>query len=81
MHADTHAMGRMVLGLVFGALLAAVPVLQQQLADLAPAGACQLLLVLARLQHRPSPAFMEQLLSRPSTAGIAHASTRQWLQL
>ncbi len=31
MHADTHAMGRMVLGLVFGALLAAVPVVSQEL--------------------------------------------------
>jgi hypothetical protein len=45
-------------------MVAAVPVLQQQLAEVTPAGACQLLLVLAKLQHRPNPAAMEQLLSR-----------------
>lgn len=45
-------------------MLAAVPILQQQLADLQPAAACQLLYVLAKLQHRPSPDFMQQLLSR-----------------
>jgi hypothetical protein len=45
-------------------LLAALPVLQQRLAELQPSAACQLLYVLARQQHRPSAAFMQQLLSR-----------------
>jgi hypothetical protein len=45
-------------------LAAALPVLQQQLAELQPAAACQLLHVLARLQHHASPGFMQQLLSR-----------------
>jgi hypothetical protein len=45
-------------------LVAALPLLQQRLAELQPAAACQLLYVLARQQHRPSPAFMQQLLSR-----------------
>lgn len=45
-------------------LMAAVPVLQRQLAELQPPAACQLLCVLAQVQHRPNPGFMEQLLSR-----------------
>jgi hypothetical protein len=45
-------------------LVAALPLLQQRLAELQPAAACQLLYVLARQQHQPSPAFMQQLLSR-----------------
>lgn len=45
-------------------LMVAVPALQQQLAELQPAAACQLLYVLARAQHRPNPCFMQQLLCR-----------------
>jgi hypothetical protein len=55
---------RMCAGPPGGWLVAALPLLQSRLAELQPAAACQLLYVLARQQHRPSPAFMQQLLSR-----------------
>jgi hypothetical protein len=45
-------------------LAAALPLLQWRLAELQPAAACQLLVVLVRCGARPSPAFMQQLLSR-----------------